>query len=96
MYWNGMVNLDDWDDEAEYAIMDDFNWDFVPCKKAFFGAQKQFTITDKYRKKKTVKWGKPLIYLCNPDADPFKTMANIEKDWYDENCIYSEITNKLY
>jgi len=96
MYWNGMINLDDWDENAEYAIFDDFGWEFMPCKKAFFGAQKTFTLTDKYKRKKTVIWGKPIIFLCNPDEDPFDSMKPSQKAWYDLNMIYSVITKPLF
>lgn len=81
MYFNGMINLDDWDSQAEYIIFDDFNWDFFPCKKAFWGAQETFTITDKYKKKYTVKnWCKPCIYICNPDEKPKLNT------WFKDNC----------
>lgn len=92
IYWNNMVNLDDWDDCAEFAIFDDFDWDFIPCKKGFLGAQKTFTLTDKYRKKRTVNWGKPCILL-------FNVMPEIKPDLYDwvrSNCDIVTLENKLY
>lgn len=92
MYWNGYYNLDEWDSAAEYLIFDDIPWDRVPVKKAFFGAQKQFVMTDKYKRKKTVHWGKPCIYLCNPEDEP----NEIWTDWYQQNIVYVKIENKLY
>ncbi|ORX44058.1 hypothetical protein BCR36DRAFT_373539 [Piromyces finnis] len=70
MYFNNLLNMDDWDDTADYIILDDFSSDitkFLPSWKCFFGGQKQFTLTDKYRGKRTVKWGKPMIWLSNED-----------------------------
>lgn len=90
MYFNHLFNLDDWDDTVKYIIFDDFDWKFIPSKKAFFGAQKQFTLTDKYRTKKTVHWGKPVIYLCN-DLPVFDE----EPDYYYTNTIIVTIYRTL-
>ncbi|QCX35057.1 replication-associated protein [Blackfly DNA virus 19] len=96
MYWNGMIDITNWDDEAEYAIFDDFEYQYIPNKKGFFGSQKEFTLTDKYRKKKTVKWGKPCIYLYNEDMNPLSKLSTTEVDWLSENVIFTEFLNKLY
>lgn len=96
MYFCGMINLDEWDDDAKYMVLDDFEWKFVPAKKQLIGAQKQIVLTDKYRKKKTVKWGKPVIYLCNPDQNPFNEMTLFEKHWYRQNFNEITVVNKLF
>lgn len=96
MYFNGYFNLDDWDTTASYIILDDIPWERVPVKKALFGAQKQFVLTDKYRKKLTVIWGKALIFLYNSDSDPFRAMTLEERAWYDENCLFVNLLNKMY
>lgn len=68
MYFNGMFNLEKWDDDAAYAIFDDFpDWSTFRHYKQFLGAQSEFEITDKYRRKRTVRWGKPCILLSNVD-----------------------------
>ena len=36
MYFNNMINLDDWNPKADYIIFDDIDWKFMPNKKAFF------------------------------------------------------------
>lgn len=72
--------------------MDDMEWQFVPDKKQFFGAQKEFTITDKYKGKKTVRWGKPLIFLCNYDP----TVQDGWDEWYDQRCLVVKVQNKFY
>lgn len=96
MYFCGMINLDEWDDNAKYMVMDDFDWKFVPSKKQLIGAQKQIVLTDKYRKKTTVKWGKPVIYLCNFDSDPFNFMTPTEMSWYELNFKKIIINEKLF
>jgi len=87
MYFCGQFNLDDWDESADYIILDDFNIKFFPQWKSFLGGQKQFVLTDKYRKKRTVKWGKPCIWLCNIDGSPGRALSRDELDWIDVNCL---------
>jgi len=91
MYFNGLFNLDDWDDDAKFAIFDDFpDWSKFYSYKQWIGAQSEFTITDKYRKKCTVRWGRPVIIVSNELPD-FPDMI-----WTRENAIIVHITNKLY
>lgn len=97
MYFNSMLNLDDWDESAEYIILDDFSTDFtkfLPTWKCFFGGQKEFTLTDKYRGKRTVHWGKPMIWLAN--EDPLKTLNVEQLDFINKNCVLVTLVNKLY
>lgn len=86
MYFNGMFNLEDYDETVDYIIFDDFDWEYFGSKKQWWGAQREFTVTDKYRKKKTIKWGKPMIYLCNPEEDPFINTKMTSHDWFRQNC----------
>lgn len=96
MYWNGSIDLGTWDDDAEYVIFDDFEWRYLPFKKQFIGCQKEFTITDKYRRKRTIKWGKPSIVISNDDNDPWKEMSFSDKEWYSANSIRVTIDNPLF
>nr|WPS96437.1 MAG: replication protein [Cressdnaviricota sp.] len=99
MYFCNYFDLSIWDDEAEYVIFDDMDIDpDIPLEKyfrswkAFFGAQKQFTVTDKYCRKKTVKWGKPLIWISNNEINcNSKTLEYIRK-----NSIRINVLNDLY
>lgn len=86
-----MIDLSTWDSEAEYLILDDIEWEYLPNKKPLLFCQKEFVLTDKYRKKKTVKWGKPSIYICNPDMNKYHTLS---KDFQD-NIFYYEINDPL-
>lgn len=89
-----MTNLDTFDVEAEYGIFDDFDFAFLPNKKCWWGGQEEFTVTDKYRKKKTITWGKPVIYLTNPDLDPYRHAQ--WNDWFADNCIRVVLQVPLY
>lgn len=86
-----MWSLDAFNLEAGYAVFDDIA-DFKPLYyKSWFGAQQEFYATDKYRKKKLIKWGNPCILLCNELPD-FGT----DFDWWDKNCKIIKLLNKLY
>lgn len=93
MYFNHMANFkEDWDDSAKYIIFDDFEWDYIPNKKGFFGAQSEFQISGRYMKVKTVKWGKCCIYLCNNHPD----IKLEDRHWYNNNCEIVLVNNKFY
>lgn len=97
MYFNNLLNLDDWNEDADYIVLDDFSPEitkFLPSWKCFFGGQKQFTLTDKYRGKKTVRWGKPMIWLSNEDI--FKHLNFEQIDFVKKNCTCIVLMNKLY
>jgi len=93
MYFNGLFNLDDWKQAAHYAIFDDFNIEFLPQYKSWFGGQKCFVVTDKYRKKKTVQWGKPLIWINNEDP---RNSVKVDREWMLLNSVFYLITTKLF
>lgn len=91
MYFNGMLMLDLWDSDAEYAIFDDFeDWSRFYNYKQFLGAQKEFILTDKYIKKKSVVWGKPSIVLSN-EYPNFR-----DNVWIRDNCFIVELHNPLF
>lgn len=69
----------------------------MPNKKQWLGCQREFVITDKYRKKLSISWGKPCIYLCNDDQDPRMHCSHLELAFFEENCIFVNIyNNKFY
>lgn len=93
-YFNHMFNLDDWNHAGRYLVIDDIEWKYFPARKALLGAQSTFTMTDKYRKKVTLAWGKPCIYLCNKDMDVFNSCD--EYEWLKDNCVYYNLQGKLF
>lgn len=97
MYFNNLLNLDDWNEDADYIILDDFNPEitkYLPSWKCFFGGQKQFVLTDKYRGKRTVHWGKPMIWLSNEDI--FKHLNFEQIDFVKKNCEVIVLMNKMF
>jgi len=60
------------------------------------GAQHTFTVTDKYKPKRTLKnWGKPCIWLNNKDPRD-ETQDQTVKDWLNANCIFVNLNHRLY
>lgn len=87
----------------EYAIWDDmvgglkagyFNY------KQWMGGQYGFTIQDKYGKKKSIKWGKASIFICNTDPrdEPpaYNDRVGIDWMWMEENCVFFEVTDTIF
>lgn len=86
-----MFMLDLWDQQATYAIFDDFeDWERLYNYKQFLGAQAEFVAVDKYRKKRNVKWGKPCIVLSN-NYPNFK-----DNIWVQANSFICEINEPLF
>lgn len=97
LYFNGQFDLGQINDvnlpDVRYAVFDDFSWDsMAKFYKQWFGAQRTFTVTDKYKAKKTIQWGKPIIWLCNPED------SHVIPDtcWMQANTIKVFIDNKLF
>lgn len=70
--------------DVEYAVFDDMQggFDFFHGYKFWLGAQKEFYVTDKYKGKKWIQWGKPSIWLCNNDPE----MEKVDWGWIQGNC----------
>lgn len=85
---------------ASYIVLDDISLSScsISLWKGLLGAQKQFVATDKYRKKTVVKFGKPCIFLCNPDSDPWRdNKLTVDfLDWLNLNCIKVDLEHPLY
>lgn len=91
IYFNNMWSLEGFCENVEYAIFDDL-YEFKPFfYKSWFGAQKEFYATDKYKKKTLIKWGNPSILICNNLPD-----FGEERAWWDTNCIFINLIYKLY
>lgn len=100
-----MWSVDEWDPTADVIVMDDIPFQFVASRKQFWGCQKEFIVTDKYRAKRKISGGLPLIFLGNEEekwtkAKDFKTdkyvLTQTEDAWYAANSILVECDNKFY
>jgi len=82
---------------TDYLILDDIPIDSIGRSvKALLGCQPIIVVTDKYVKKLTIPWGKPVIWCLNPDQDPRPTMDYQLREWFLENVFTYTLENKLY
>jgi hypothetical protein len=90
------------DPDVDYAIFDDMVGGLRAgyfAYKDWLGGQFEFTVQDKYKGKKQIKWGKPSIFITNvdPRAEPTPMGKNqIEWEWLEENCIFYEVTETIF
>lgn len=101
----GMFNLDKWDNDATYLVIDDMAFESITNRKALWGSQKEIVLTDKFLRKRSVKWGKPMIVIQNPGWDfrnlPFGNgkgrLENMQElEWYTDNCVVVTVTEPMY
>lgn len=93
MYFNGMFMQDLWDTRAQYAIFDDIDWKFIVNGKGWLGGQKEFILTDKYRKKMRVHWNHPVIWCTNK---PLINHEGLDLDWLERNATIIHLKDRLY
>ena len=61
------------------------------------GAQKEFTVTDKYMKKMTLdNWGKPCIWLNNQNPLDIPNLPYWQREYLEANCIFVNLDHKIY
>lgn len=82
-----------------YVVFDDIAWPTLSASaKSWFGGQRDFTVSDKYKRKLRMVGGIPCILLANPDQydgeDGLRAFCNSE--WGRENVVVVRLTNKLY
>ena len=83
----------DGEEEPQYIVLNDIEIDKFMSLREFFGAQKEFNITNKYMKKIHLLWGKPCIWLNN--KDPMITTVH-NWDWIMGNMVIVHITEPLF
>jgi len=65
-----------------YVVFDDIQWDSLKSSaKSWFGAQQDFSVSDKYKHKRRMRGGVPAIFLCNPDSFTGDCMDFFRNSW---------------
>jgi len=90
--------------DADYAIFDDMRGGiaFFHMWKDWLGCQAEFDIKEMYRDPRSLKWGKPSIWLSNKDPREEMRCAKPgsfdESDilWLEANCIFVEISSAIF
>lgn len=95
MYMAGMFNLDKWASDAQYLILDDIEWKWLPAKKQLLGCQYEFELSDKYRRKRTVRFGLPVIYTMNQD-NYNQLVVDPIWEWVYANTLIVHIENTMF
>lgn len=96
MHFGESFNMDELLVDAGYAVFDDIDWKWFPARKGWLGAQKHFTVTDKYRHKRSITWGKPCIWLTNKPLENHEGMTLNDQEWVEGNCIVVTLTRPLF
>ena len=98
IHWAGYYNLKQFNPSVNYIVFDDMKITESLMWKQWLGAQKHFTCTDKYVGKIDITFGKPCIFLCNRDGDPFLNHMLGEDflDWLRGNTVYIDIGETLF
>lgn len=92
-YMMGSWNIDGYSDDAQYGVLDDIDWERMkPFYKGLLGLQRNVTVTDKYKPKREIAGGKPVIVLTN-DL-PMFTLE--EAQWLAANVNFYQVTEKLF
>lgn len=90
-------DLSSFDSNFDYVVFDDVPWsNFAHYAKAFFGCQRDFSVSDKYRKKKRISGGVPCIYLCNPEDYTREMGTFLDSDWGRQNAVVLNVYDKFY
>jgi hypothetical protein len=101
-YCAGLWDMSRFDESVDYAIFDDMVGGLRAgyfAYKDWLGGQFEFTVQDKYKGKRQIKWGKPAIFITNVDPrlemQPYNKAA-IEWDWLEENAVFYEVRDTIF
>lgn len=90
-------NLDAFDDGCTYAVFEDLPGGLKDLEyRMWLGGQLQFNVSDKYHKKRVIRWGKPSIYTSNYNPLEGKRMNPTDRKWLEANCVIVEVTKPLW
>lgn len=81
-------------DEADYAVFDDMRGGlkFFPAYKDWLGAQAYPTVKALYKEPRTIKWGKPSVWISNSDP---REAEGADVDWLNANCFFCYVHSPI-
>jgi len=93
-YFGSRFNLDALNRDCKYAVFDDMEGGMRDIDyKQWLGAQYEFTVTDKYKRKESIIWNKPCVWLCN--KNPFETEKRVDLEWLEGNALVVHIDKPI-
>lgn len=95
LFFGGLFNMDKVADGVKYGVLDDIDINFFPTYKSWMGGQQEFEVTDKYKAKKTIQWGKPCIWTVNQNNDP-REGKFADRAWLRANCFFVDLTRPMF
>lgn len=102
-YVSGMWDLSAFDGlpshfwDFGYVVFDDLDWDtFKLSRKSWLGGQRDFSVTDKYRRKRRIPGGIPAIVCLNQEDFTEEFRSFCFSNWGLQNIEVVTLTNKLY
>lgn len=80
-----------------YIVFDDISWDSIKgSAKSWFGAQRDFSVSDKYRRKRRIRGGIPCIFLVNPEDFSGELLEFVLGNWGQQNTDVVTLSDRLY
>jgi len=94
-YFGGLFSLDESLEGVQYAVFDDLQggFEFFHSYKFWLGHQREAYVTDKYRAKTRIEWGRPAIYVTNDYPEGQK---GVDWDWIQANCLIVHVHQPLF
>lgn len=68
----GMWNIDALTDDFTHLVLKNIRWREFPYSNEVLGCQGSFIAGGKYKKKRMIRFGRPVVVTCNNDNDPRK------------------------
>lgn len=93
IYFKCGWRLDDWDDDAEYAVFDDWSSDDIQkyLGKRLIGVDDEVVVTDKYRGKRRIR-PRPAVLVTNNDISSESWFDG----WWRANTVLVRVLAPLY
>lgn len=80
-----------------YVVFDDILWDtFKSSAKSWFGSQRDFSVSDKYKRKRRIPGGVPSIFLINPEDFNGPVSEFCNGPWGKQNIDIIFLNKTLY
>lgn len=80
-----------------YIIFDDIDWESIKSSaKSWFGAQRDFSVSDKYKRKRRIPGGIPCIFLVNPDSFIDSLLDFVTGNWGQQNIDVVSLNTALF
>ncbi|DBA06675.1 TPA_asm: Rep [Welwitschia mirabilis associated geminivirus B] len=95
-YFCGHIDLGQYDQLAQYNVIDDIQLRYCKYMKELIGAQKDWTANPKYKPTITIPGGIPAIVLCNPDMSWDNEIYPPLREWFDVNAVFVTINEPLF